>query len=182
MRRTSLAHDRIHHLSVVDFLRVVTIEIRWRISALVKVLILIITAWTEVHHSLVLSFTTFDQTRQLLNCSMRHLLPLHIFPECFKIRSFSLRIALCHLLLLDCINQLFDGLFQEVNVLHFQGLVFLQPCFDREKSSLVELLRFDDHFDPLILLLLQICNDGLVIDQMLLVFGEILGADVFDLL
>ena len=87
-----------------------------------------------------------------------------------------------YLLLLDGINELFDSLFQKVDILYFHSLVFFYPCFHSEESGLVELLWFDDHFDPLILLLLQICNDSLVIDQMLLVFGEILGANVFDLL
>lgn len=47
---------------------------------------------------------------------------------------------------------------------------------------MVELLRFDDHFDPGFLLLLQVRNDCLIVDQVFFVFGEILCTDVFNLL
>ena len=112
---------------------------------------------------------------------MRRLLPMHLFPEGVKLLGFLRRVAMRYLHLFECVDQLFDGLFQEFNILYLQSLIFLHPCFDWEQSGLVELLRFDNHFNPSFLLLLNVLNNILMIYQVFFIFGEILSTDVFKL-
>jgi hypothetical protein len=59
---------------------------------------------------------------------------------------------------------------------------FLQPSVDTEKSGLVDLLWFDESVDPVFLPFLQCLYNVLLIEQVLFVFGEILGAYVFNLI
>jgi hypothetical protein len=87
-----------------------------------------------------------------------------------------------NLILFNSINQLLDGLLQEFDFVHFGLLVLFDPGFDGEQSRLVELLGLDEHVDPELLLPLQVLDDGLVVDQVLLVFREVLGAHVLDFL
>ena len=87
-----------------------------------------------------------------------------------------------NLILFNSINQLLDGLLQEFDFVHFGLLVLFDSRFDGEEPRLVQLLRLDQHVHPELLLSFQILNDRLVVDQVLLVFGEVLGADVLYLL
>ena len=97
-------------------------------------------------------------------------------------RSRSCTFYTRDLRLLDCVDQLFDCLLEEVDLSHFDLLILGNPCLNCIKSSLVQLLRFNQHLDPLFLLSLKIFNNSLMINQMLLIFGEILRTDILNLL
>ena len=47
---------------------------------------------------------------------------------------------------------------------------------------MVKFLRLDKHLNPLLLLSLEVLDNGLMVDQVLLILREVLGADVLDLL
>ena len=48
-------------------------------------------------------------------------------------------------------------------------LVFFDPGLNCKKPGLIELLRFNEHLDPLLLLSLEILDDSLVIDEVPLI-------------
>ena len=132
----------------------------------------------------VLRFTAFDQIGQLIGARLTD----GFFPRWYFfldgcIHRISSRVSNTsrNLLLLYGIDQLLDGLLDKVEVLHFHGFVFFHSGFDGEKSCLIQLLRFENHFDPLFLLFFEICHDCLVINQVLFILREILGTYVFDL-
>lgn len=86
-----------------------------------------------------------------------------------------------NLILFNCIYQLLKRFFHKLNFVHLGLLIFFYPTFDRKKSRLVELLRFDKHVDPLFLLSLQIFYNWLVVDQVLLIFRKVLCTDILNL-
>ena len=57
----------------------------------------------------------------------------------------------------------------------------LDPRIDREKSGLIELLGFHECSDPVFLSLLEILDYVLLIHQVLFIFTEVLGANIFNL-
>lgn len=85
------------------------------------------------------------------------------------------------LILLDCIDQFFYCLLQEVNFPHFHLLILLNPRLNSIEPGLVKLLRLDKHLDPLFLLSLEVLDYGLVVDEMFFILGEVLSAHIFDL-
>lgn len=87
-----------------------------------------------------------------------------------------------YLILFYCIYQFLDSLLQEFDFVHFGLLVLFDPRLDGEQPRLVQLLRLDQHVHPELLLPLQILDDGLVVDQVLLVFREVLSAHILYLL
>ena len=74
-----------------------------------------------------------------------------------------------YLRLLDGVNQLFDRLLQKVNFPHLALFIFLNSSLNSVKPSLVELLRLDQHLNPLLLLSFEIFDNGLMIYQVLFI-------------
>ena len=85
-----------------------------------------------------------------------------------------------YLLLFHSIVELLDGLLDKVEFLHLDALILLDSGLNSLNSRLITLLTFNNHLDPLLLLPLQILDNRLMIDQVLLVLGEVLSANILD--
>ena len=131
-------------------------------------------------------FSAFDKSWQLLPVDNRaflakpslgasHLIPFRLEgPNRRSFNTWDLR-------LFDSINEFLDRLFQKVNLSHLTLLIFLNSSLNRVQSSLIKLLRLDEHLNPLLLLPLKILDDCLMVDQMLFILWEVLGTDILDL-
>ena len=88
---------------------------------------------------------------------------------------------LTHLLLLNCIYELLKCVPHELQVFESGELAFLNASVDREEARLIHLLRLDQSIDPVFLPRLQRPNHLSLMEQMLLILTEVLGANVFNL-
>ena len=88
---------------------------------------------------------------------------------------------LTHLLLLNCIYELLKCVPHELQVFESGKLAFLNASIDREEARLIHLLRLDQSIDPVFLPRLQRPHHLSLMEQMLLILTEVLGANVFNL-
>ena len=86
-----------------------------------------------------------------------------------------------HLLLLHRINKLLEGVSHELQVLQPRKLALFNARVDGEETRLVHLLGFNQSIDPVLLPLLKRLDHLRLMQQVFLIFAEILGADVFNL-
>ena len=96
----------------------------------------------------------------------------------------SLRRSSClprHLLLLHRINELLEGVSHELQVLQPRKLALFNARVDGEETRLVHLLGFDQSIDPVLLPLFKRLDHLRLMQQVFLIFAEILGTDVFNL-
>ena len=91
--------------------------------------------------------------------------------------SFQIR----KLIMLDCVYQLFNRIFQKVEFSHFDLLTFLDSGLNSIKTRVIQLLGLDEHRHPLILLALQVFDYSLMIDQMFFIFGKVLCTNILNL-
>jgi hypothetical protein len=95
---------------------------------------------------------------------------------------WSLGLHARDLRLLNSIDELLDCLLEEVDLSHLHLLILTNPGLHGIQPCLVEFLWLNEHLHPLFLLPLQVLDDGLMINEMLLIFGEILSANILDFL
>ena len=86
-----------------------------------------------------------------------------------------------HLLLLHSINELLKGVSHELQVLQPRKLTLFNARVDGEETRLVHLLWFYQSIDPVLLPLFKRLDHLRLMQQVFLIFAEILGADVFNL-
>jgi len=83
--------------------------------------------------------------------------------------------------LLDCKNELFQNVLEELRALGATDLCFLDNCVKREQPCLIYFLWLYKGVYPVLLASLKLLDKVLLRSQLLLVLGKVLRADVFDL-
>jgi len=85
------------------------------------------------------------------------------------------------LILLHCKNQLFHYVLEELTVFSPGNFRFLNPRVNTEQTCLIKLLRLNECGDPVLLSFLKILDNLLLVHKVLFIFGEVLCANIFNL-
>ena len=86
-----------------------------------------------------------------------------------------------HRLLLNGIYEFLECVSHELQVFKTSELSFLDPGVNREKARLIYFLRLNQSVDPVFLPRLQGSHHLCLVEQVLLIFTEVLCADVLNL-
>lgn len=85
-------------------------------------------------------------------------------------------------MLLNCIDQFLKCLFEKLCILCSNSIPFREPGLNCKQSCLIQLLRFDQRFYPVILSFFELFYDVLLYDQVLLILRKVFRTDILDLL
>ena len=86
-----------------------------------------------------------------------------------------------HLLLLHGIYKLLKSVSHELQVFETRQFTLLYPCIYGEEACLINFLWLYQSIDPILLPLLQRLDHLSLMQKVLLIFAEVLGANVFNL-